>query len=78
MKALIKRADRVSAYYEAVQLAGFSAAEARTLFEEPPEGYAPTIRPLAPSPAQARYLERFHVLIEASGAEPHAAAMDTE
>jgi 5'-deoxynucleotidase YfbR-like HD superfamily hydrolase len=78
VKALIKRADRVSAYFEAVQLAGFSVAEARTLFGEPPEGYAPVLTPLAASPAQARYLDRFHVLSEASGAEPHAAAMDTE
>jgi uncharacterized protein len=78
IKVLIKQADRVSAYHEAVQLAGFSPPEARALFGDPPEGYAITIRPLAPSPAQERYLERFHVLIEASGAEPHDAAMDTE
>ena len=78
VKALIKRADRVSAYFEAVQLAGFSVAEARSLFGDPPEGYAPVLTPLAASPAQTRYLERFHVLSEASGAAPHAAAMDTE
>ncbi len=78
VKALIKRADRVSAYFEAVQLAGFSVAEARALFGDPPEGYAPTLTPLAASPAQARYLERFHVLAEAAGSEPHASAMDTE
>ena len=78
VRRLIKRADQVSAFYEAVQLAGFSVAEARSLFGEPPDGYAPTIRPLAASPAQAHYLERFHVLIEASGAQPHDAAMDTE
>ena len=78
VKALIKRADRVSAYHEAVQLAGFSVAEALALFDEPPQGYALGLTPLAASPAQARYLERFHVLSEACGAEPHAAAMDTE
>ena len=78
VKALIKRADRVSAYFEAVQLAGFSVAEGRSLFGDPPEGYALVLTPLAASPAQARYLERFHILSEASGAEPHAAAMDTE
>ncbi len=78
VKALIKRADRVSAYFEAVQLAGFSVAEARGLFGDPPEGYAPGVTPLAASAAQARYLERFHLLSEASGAEPHAAAVDTE
>jgi uncharacterized protein len=78
IKALIKRADRVSAFYEAVQLAGFSVAEARGFFGDPPEGYAPALKPLAASVAQARYLERFQLLMEASGAEPHDAAMDTE
>ena len=76
VKGLIKRADQVSAYFEAVQLAGFSAPEARGLFGEPPEGYGPVLTPLAVSSAQARYLERFHVLSEASGVEPHEAAMD--
>ena len=78
VKGLIKRADQVSAYFEAVQLAGFSAPEARGLFGEPPEGYGPVLTPLAVSSAQARYLERFHVLSEASGVEPHDAAMDRE
>ena len=78
VKALIKQADRVSAYFEAVQLAGFSVAEARSLFGDPPEGYAPVLTPLAASPAQGRYLERFHMLSEASGVAPHDAAMDTE
>ena len=78
VKTLIKRADQVSAYFEAVQLAGFSVEEARRLFGAPPDGYAPVLTPLAASPAQARYVERFHILSEASGAEPHAAAMDTE
>ena len=78
VRALIKRADRVSAYHEAVQLAGFSVGEARALFDDPPPDYAPVLTPQAASPAQARYLERFHLLSEASGAEPHDAAMDTE
>ena len=78
VKALIKQADRVSAYHEAVQLAGFSTPEACALFGQPPQGYGPVLAPLAASPAQARYLERFHALSEACGAEPHDAAMDTE
>ena len=78
IRTLIKAADRASAYYEAVQLAGFSVAEARALFGDPPDGYGLTIRPLAAPGAQARYLERFHVLSEACGAEPHASAMDTD
>ncbi len=78
IKALIKQADRVSAYFEAVQLAGFSAAEALSLFGEPPQGLALVLKPLPAGVAQARYLERFHVLSEAAGSEPHDAAMDTE
>ena len=78
VKALIKRADQVSAYFEAVQLAGFSVGEARNLFGEAPEGFAPVLTSLAASAAQSRYLERFQVLSEACGAKSHAAAMDTE
>ncbi len=78
IRALIKAADRASAYHEAVQLAGFSVAEARALFGQPPDGYALAIRPLPAPAAQVRYLERFHLLSEACGAEPHAAATDTE
>ena len=78
VKALIKRADRVSAYFEAVQLAGFEVGEARPLFGDPPDGCALQIKPLPAPAAQARYLERFHVLSEATGVEAHDAAMDTE
>ncbi len=78
IKALIKRADRVSAYYEAVQLAGFTPGEALTLFGEPPQGYAPVLEPQGASAAQAHYLERFHTLSQAAGVETGDAAFDTE
>lgn len=79
IKRLIKRADRISAYHEAVQLAGFAADEASLLFGEPPAGHLPSLEPLAPAAAQARYLERFHVLAEAIGLSDGApAAFDTE
>ena len=38
LKTLFKRADHLSAYYEATQLAGFEEAEARRLFGAPPSG----------------------------------------
>jgi hypothetical protein len=60
--ALIKRADRISAYYEATQLAGFDAAEARKFFGAPPRIVAPRLVPLPAIEAQALYLERFHRL----------------
>lgn len=62
VKRLIKAADRVSAYFEAVQLAGFSEAEATEFFGAPPEDVALTLDPLPPSAAQARYVDRFERL----------------
>ncbi len=59
----IKRADRASAFFEATQLAGFEAAEARTLFG-PPEGAPATVLKIEPTAAvQLRYLERFRRLM---------------
>lgn len=78
INALLKQADRACAYFEAVQLAGFSVREAEGFFGKPPKGYALTIDPQAPAQAQLRYLQRFHTLSEATGAEPHALAFDTE
>jgi 5'-deoxynucleotidase YfbR-like HD superfamily hydrolase len=78
VKALLKAADRTSAFFEAVQLAGFAPAEAVTLFGRPPQGYALTIEPLAPAAAQTRYLERFRSLTEATGLdEGSQAAFET-
>jgi 5'-deoxynucleotidase YfbR-like HD superfamily hydrolase len=78
IKALIKQADRASAFYEATRLAGFSPAEALELFGAPPDGYIPPIDPWPASMAQTRYVERFHLLSEAAGYEPTPAAFDTE
>jgi 5'-deoxynucleotidase YfbR-like HD superfamily hydrolase len=77
-KALIKTADRACAFFEATQLAGFTPAEAVALFGPPPAGYALQIESLPPAAAQARYIQRFHVLSEAAGFESAAAAFDTE
>lgn len=62
VKDVVKRADRVSAYFEAVQLAGFSAGEAAELFGRPPRGIRLDLAPLPAPEAQARYLERFEAL----------------
>ncbi len=61
IKTKIKRADQVSAYFEATILAGFSDKEAVTYFGGP-RGFAPDGLDLTPLPAadvQAAYLERF-------------------
>jgi len=67
IKLLIKRADRVSAYFEAVQLAGFTVQESLGLFGAPPEGYVPALEPMPAHVAQLAYLERFGVLIAEFG-----------
>lgn len=65
---LIKRADKIAAFYEATGLAGFHEAEARKFFGAP-RGLATETRAalarLQPAPtaeAQDRYLERFREL----------------
>jgi uncharacterized protein len=80
VKELIKRADRACAFLEATQLAGFGQEESLDLFGAPPPDYRPTLEPLSPAQAQARYLERYHTLAEAAGLSPPKvpAAFDTE
>lgn len=60
---LIKKADRIAAFYEATQLAGFERTEAIRFFGTPPAGLrVPRLVPLAPPEAQAAFLERFRRL----------------
>lgn len=59
---VIKRADRIAAYLEATQLAGFAVAEARQFFGSPRVGRDITIEPIRPDDAKRRYVERFRVL----------------
>ena len=63
LAALYKKADRLAAFYEATQLAGFEDKEARRLFQIPPKGLkTPRLAPLATAEAQSLFLERFHRL----------------
>jgi hypothetical protein len=57
---LIKRADRMCAWFEAGQIAGFSAAEARKYFLNPPADIDIQIQPVPAAKAQAEFLARFH------------------
>jgi uncharacterized protein len=60
---LIKRADRLAAFYEATQLAGFGPAEARSFFGRPPAGLRrPVLAPLPPEDAERQFLDRFRHL----------------
>lgn len=78
VKTLIKRADHACAYFEATQLAGFSAREATELFGAPPKGYDLQIEPLTAALAQAHYIRRYHVLSQAAGFATADAALNTE
>jgi len=65
IKRLIKAADRISAYFEAVDLAGFSPEEAGPLFGRPTRIERLRIEPWSPTEAQARFLKRFEQLSRA-------------
>ena len=76
---LIKKADKIAAYYEATQLAGFSAVDAKLYFGDPAalDVKLPLIleriEPQETAAAQAAYLERFAALErEDTGAAIHA------
>ena len=59
---LIKRADRIAAYFEATQLAGFTITEARKIFGIPKGAHIPKLTPLPATDAQRLYLEQFRRL----------------
>lgn len=67
IKRKIKLADQVSAWLEAIEIAGFSEKEARGIFRVPPpelcNGLEIRLRP--PAEARQAYLERFAELISA-------------
>lgn len=63
LEKLFKRADLISAYHEATQLAGFTHEEAKKHFPLPPPGLkTPRLIPLPTQEAQAAFLERFRKL----------------
>ena len=63
LAVLFKKADHLSAYHEAVQLAGFEEPIARKLFGRPPAGLKdPRLVPWATAEAQSQFLERFNRL----------------
>jgi len=64
IKALIKRADRIAAYFEATELAGFDDAEARAIFGAP-RGIRRDMLDVPPRPAadiETVFLERFEAI----------------
>ncbi|MBI4723975.1 MAG: HD family hydrolase [Rhodomicrobium sp.] len=76
---LIKKADKIAAYHEATQLAGFSIADARQYFGDPSTlevklpGILQDLDAMETAMAQAAYLERFAMLEnEGAGTAVHA------
>ena len=63
IKRKIKRADRICAHLEAVQIAGFGEVEARQFFGPVPAEIDLDIKPMPANKAQALFLDRFHTLI---------------
>jgi 5'-deoxynucleotidase YfbR-like HD superfamily hydrolase len=64
VKAVIKRADSICAYFEAVQLAGFTDVEAKRFFGVPPRAFRPKLAPAPTAQVQEAFLKRFRSLIE--------------
>ncbi|MGZ8364072.1 MAG: HD domain-containing protein [Caulobacteraceae bacterium] len=62
IKALIKKADRVSAFFEATQLAGFEREEALAFFGRPPAGVSLKLEPMSAVDAQTAMAARFEIL----------------
>jgi hypothetical protein len=69
LETAIKKADRMAAYLEATQLAGFTVPEAKKFFGRPRgldgEGSRKFLhlKPLAPNDAAAQYLKKFKQLL---------------
>lgn len=62
LKKLIKQADIYCAWFEAIQIAGFTNDEANKFFTRPPKGLDLAINPLPVKDAEALFLERFETL----------------
>jgi len=64
VKGVIKRADFICAYFEAIQLAGFSEAEAKRYFGAPPRAMRLKLSPMPTAQVQEAFLKRFRALID--------------
>lgn len=62
VEKLIKKADRACAYFEATQLAGFTAEEAGRFFPVPKKVAPLTLTTLSTEESQALFLQRFSAL----------------
>ncbi|TAL30692.1 MAG: HD family hydrolase [Alphaproteobacteria bacterium] len=74
LKKFIKRADKISAYLEATQIAGFSHEESRKFFGPPPVTVQDwVIAPVPPNEAKRLFVARFNELVSLGEQEAAAA-----
>lgn len=66
LKKKIKQCDIYCAYFEAVQIAGFTKQEADQYFTAPPDGLELLIRPQSVNHAQNLFLTQFSLLFTAA------------
>ena len=59
VEQVIKRADRASAFFEAIQLAGFAEDEAKKYFGRPRGVASVAIKPLTTAEAERRFLRKY-------------------
>jgi len=72
LKKFIKRADKICAWLEATQIAGFSVTEANECFGEPPVAVKNwSVKPLSANDSKSLYVARFE---ELTGAKKSVAA----
>jgi 5'-deoxynucleotidase YfbR-like HD superfamily hydrolase len=66
--ASIKQADRMAAYLEATQLAGFTIEEGHKFFGQPKglNGFDKTLQPMSTAEASRQYIEVFQQLADAT------------
>jgi 5'-deoxynucleotidase YfbR-like HD superfamily hydrolase len=66
LKALIKRGDHCSAYFEATQLAGFTHIEAEKLFGTKPKSFDVTLVSKPSTIAKNEFMHRFMTLLDST------------
>lgn len=64
LKKLIKKADRICAWFEATQIAGFTFEEANQFFIKPPEDLEINIIPMTAKIAQIEMINEFNQILK--------------
>ena len=60
----IKKVDKIAAWIEAVQIAGYSEKEALQILKKPKEDFKINLKPMPPNEAIDKFIKRFNKLIK--------------